>query len=117
MHKGQITMRGRIMAGSQAVMAHNEAGYAVFVAYHPPDIHLSRLIVAYGHKVVEATGSTVFVIDRAVHSLAVAVALTQQDCGLLGMLDVHATHGLGSVEAPPPWPLVGGSTGSRGAVD
>ena len=31
MHKGQITMRGRIMAGSQAVIAHNEAGHAVFV--------------------------------------------------------------------------------------
>jgi hypothetical protein len=30
MHKGKITMRGRIMAGSQAVIAHNEAGYAVF---------------------------------------------------------------------------------------
>src|SRR6266571_4193819 len=47
MHKGKITMRGRIMAGSQAVIAHNEAGYAVFLAYHPPDIHLSRVIVAY----------------------------------------------------------------------
>ena len=31
MHKGKITMRGRIMAGSQAVIAHNEAGHAVFV--------------------------------------------------------------------------------------
>src|SRR5262249_10112460 len=46
MHKGKMTMRGRIMAGSQAVIAHNDAGYAVFVAYYPPDIHLSRVIVA-----------------------------------------------------------------------
>jgi len=46
MHKGKITMRGRIMAGSQAVIAHNEAGYVVFVAYHPPDIHLSQIVVA-----------------------------------------------------------------------
>jgi len=33
MHKGKITMLGRIMAGSQAVIAHNEAGQARFVAY------------------------------------------------------------------------------------
>lgn len=101
MHKGKITMRGRIMAGSQAVIAHNEAGYAVFVAYHPPDIHLSRIIVAYCHKVVEATGSTVFVSDRAVNSLAVAVAFTQQDWGLLCMLDDNEHHGLESFEATP----------------
>jgi hypothetical protein len=109
MHKGKITMRGRIMAGSQAVIAHNEAGYAVFVAYHPPDIHLSRLIVAYCHKVVEATGSTVFVIDRAVNSLAVAVAFTQQDWGLLCMLDDNEHHGLASFEATPAGTLDDGS--------
>jgi hypothetical protein len=109
MHKGKITMRGRIMAGSQAVIAHNEAGYAVFVAYHPPDIHLSRLIVAYCHKVVEATGSTVFVIDRAVNSLAVAVAFTQQDWGLLCMLDDNEHHGLESFEATPAGTLDDGS--------
>ena len=109
MHKGKITMRGRIMAGSQAVIAHNEAGYAVFVAYHPPDIHLSRLIVAYCHKVVEATGSTVFVIDRAVNSLAVAVAFTKQDWGLLCMLDDNEHHGLESFEATPAGTLDDGS--------
>jgi hypothetical protein len=109
MHKGKITMRGRIMAGSQAVIAHNEAGYAVFVAYHPPDIHLSRIIVAYCHKVVEATGSTVFVIDRAVNSLAVAVAFTQQDWGLLCMLDDNEHHGLESFEATPEGLLDDGS--------
>jgi hypothetical protein len=109
MHKGKITMRGRIMAGSQAVIAHNEAGYAVFVAYHPPDLHLSRLIVAYCHKVVEATGSTVFVIDRAVNSLAMAVAFTQQDWGLLCMLDDNEHHGLESFEATPEGSLDDGS--------
>jgi hypothetical protein len=109
MHKGKITMRGRIMAGSHAVIAHNEAGYAVFVAYHPPDIHLSRIIVAYCHKVVEATGSTVFVIDRAVNSLAVAVAFTQQDWGLLCMLDDNEHHGLESFEATPEGLLDDGS--------
>ena len=109
MHKGKITLRGRIMAGSQAVIAHNKAGYAVFVAYHPPDIHLSRIIVAYCHKVVEATGSTVFVIDRAVNSLAVAVAFTHQDWGLLCMLDDNEHHGLESFEATPEGLLDDGS--------
>jgi hypothetical protein len=47
MHKGKITMLGRIMAGSQAVIAHDEAGQAVFVAYDPPDLHWSRVILAY----------------------------------------------------------------------
>ncbi len=97
------------MAGSQAVIGHNEAGYAVFVAYHPPDIHLSRLIVAYCHKVVEATGSTVFVIDRAVNSLAVAVAFTTQDWGLLCMLDDNEHHGLESFETTPEGSLDDGS--------
>src|SRR2546422_1720107 len=99
MHKGKITMRGRIMAGSQAVIAHNEAGHAVFVEYHPPDIHLSRLIVTYCQKVVEATGSALFVIDRAVNSLAMAAAFAKQDWGLLCMLDDNEHHGLESFEA------------------
>ena len=34
MHKGKITMLGRIMAGSQAVIAHDDAGQALFVAYY-----------------------------------------------------------------------------------
>jgi len=72
MHKGKITMRGRIMAGSQAVIAHNEAGQAVFVEYHPPDRHLSRVIETYCQQGVAATGSPLFVIDRAVNSLAMA---------------------------------------------
>jgi hypothetical protein len=55
MHKGKITMLGRIMAGSQAVIAHDDAGQAVCVAYHPPDIHLSRVILAYCQQVALAT--------------------------------------------------------------
>jgi len=109
MHKGKITMRGRIMAGSQAVIAHNEAGYAVFLAYHPPDIHLSRIIVAYCQQVVEATGSTLFVIDRAVNSLAMAAAFAEQDWGLLCMLDDNEHPGLESFEARPAGTLDDGS--------
>jgi hypothetical protein len=99
MHKGKITMLGRIMAGSQAVIAHNETGAAVFVAYHPPDIHLSRIIVAYCQQVREATGSALFVIDRAVNSLAMASAFNEQALGLLCMLDDNEHHGLESFDA------------------
>jgi hypothetical protein len=78
MHKGKITMLGRIMAGSQAVIAHDEAGQAVFVAYHPPDIHVSRVILAYCQQVALATGRTLFVIDRAVNAIALACAFDAQ---------------------------------------
>src|SRR5438874_7967477 len=98
MHKGKITMRGRIMAGSQAVIAHNEAGYTLFVAYYPPDIHVSQVIVAYCHQVALATGTSLFVIDRAVNSLATACAFTHRDWGLLCMLDDNEHQGLESFE-------------------
>ena len=69
MHKGKITMLGRIMAGSQALIAHNEAAQALFVVYYPPDLPLSEVIVAYCQNVVMITGSDLFVIDRAVNSV------------------------------------------------
>jgi hypothetical protein len=99
MHKGKITMLGRIMAGSQAVIAHDEAGQGLFVEYHPPDQHLSQFIVAYCQKVALATGLSVFVIDRAVNALALARAFDHQDFGLLCMLDDNEHHGLESFEA------------------
>jgi hypothetical protein len=99
MHKGKITMRGRIMAGSQALIAHNEASQAVFVEYHPPDHHLSRVIVPYCQHVVAATGSTLFVIDRAVNSLPMARAFAEQNWGLLCMLDDNEHQGLESFDA------------------
>jgi hypothetical protein len=98
MHKGKITMLGRIMAGSQAVIAHNEAGQALFVAYYPPDLHLSQVIVAYCQQVALATGSTLFVIDRAVNAVAVARAFDAQGLGLLCMLDDNEHDGLDSFE-------------------
>src|SRR6266568_3842996 len=99
MHKGKITMRGRIMAGSQAVIAHDGTGQAVFVAYYPPDLHLSQVIVAYCQKVAEASGSVVFVIDRAVNAVALARAFDERGLGLLCMLDDNEHAGLGSFEA------------------
>ena len=99
LHKGTITMLGRIMAGSQAVIAHNEAGYALFVTYHPPDIHVSQIIVAYCQKVVLATGISLFVIDRAVNAVAMAWAFDNQGLGLLCMLDDNEHDGLDSFAA------------------
>jgi len=99
MHKGKITMLGRIMAGSQAVIAHDEAGQALFVAYYPPDVHLSQVIVAYCAKVAAATGTALFVIDRAVNAVALARAFDAKDLGLLCMLDDNEHRGLESFEA------------------
>jgi hypothetical protein len=99
MHKGKVTMLGRIMAGSQAVITHDEAGHALFVASHPPDIHLSQIIVDYCQKVAMATGISVFVIDRAVNAVAMARAFDNQDFGLLCMLDDNEHHGLESFAA------------------
>jgi hypothetical protein len=99
MHKGKITMRGRIMAGSQAVISHDETGQAVFVAYYPPDVQLSQVILAYCEQVSMATGSDLFVIDRAVNSKAMARAFDEAGLGLLCMLDDNEHHGLESFEA------------------
>src|SRR4029450_3748766 len=99
LHKGKITMLGRIMAGSHAVIAHDDTGQALFVAYYPPDIPLSQVIVAYVQRVASATGSSLFVIDRAVNSVAMAGAFDAQGLGLLCMLDDNEHHGLASFEA------------------
>ncbi len=98
MHKGKITMLGRIMAGSQGVIAHDDTGQAVFVAYYPPDIHVSQVIVTYCQQGAEATGSALFVIDRAVNAVALAQAFDEKDLGLLCMLDDNEHQGLGSFE-------------------
>jgi len=99
MHKGKITMLGRIMAGSHAVIAHDDAGQALFVAYYPPDIHMSQVIVAYCQRVALATGSALFVIDRAVNSVSLAEAFNAQGLGLLCMLDDNEHAGLESFAA------------------
>jgi len=110
MHKGKITMLGRIMAGSQALIAHNDKGQALFVTYHPPDVHVSRVIVDYCHKVARATGVALFVIDRAVNAVAIACAFDEQGLGLLCMLDENEHDGLKSFEATMVDRLADGTT-------
>ena len=99
MQKGTITMLGRIMAGSQAVIAHDEAGQAVFVAYDPPDIQVSHVMVASCQQVALATGSALCVIDRAVHAVVLAGAFDAQGLGLLCMLHDNEYDGLESFAA------------------
>ena len=99
MHKGKITMLGRIMAGSQAVMAHDDVGQALFVADYPPDIHVSQVIVADCQRVALATGHSLFVSDRAANSVALAEAFDEQGLGLLCLLDDNEHAGLESCEA------------------
>jgi len=99
MHKGKITMLGRIMAGLQAVITHDAAGQGLFVAYHPPAQPLSQFIVDSCQQVPLATGASVCVIDRAVNALALARTFDHQGLGLLGMLDDNEPHGLESFAA------------------
>lgn len=87
MHKGKITMLGRIMPGSQAVVAHNEEGYGIFVEYYPPDIRLPHIILNYCGKIKSASGIEIFVIDREVNSVKMASDFHGKGLGLLSMLD------------------------------
>ena len=114
MHKGKITMLGRIMAGSQALIAHNDKGQALFVTYQPPDVHVSRGIVDYCHPVARATGVALFVIDRAVNAVAIACAFDEHGLGLLCMLDDNEPDGLKSFEATMVDRLADGTTLSSG---
>jgi len=58
-----------------------------------------KSFLAYCQQVAEATGSALFVLDRAVNSVALAHAFHDQDLGLLCMLDDNEHKGLGSFEA------------------
>jgi hypothetical protein len=87
------------MAGSQAVISHDETDQAVYVAYDPPDRHVSQIVLAYCQEVALATGSDLFVIDRAVNSKAMAQAFDEAGLGLLCMLNDNEHQGLESFEA------------------
>jgi hypothetical protein len=114
MHKGQITMLGRIMAGSQAIIAHNAGGQALFVRYHPPDVQMSQVIVDYGQQVALASGVSLFVIDRAVNAVALAGAFDAQGLGLLCMLDDNESDGRESFEVTEVDSLADGTKVSSG---
>ncbi len=99
MHKGKITMLGRIMPGSQAVVAHIETGQAVYFDYHPPDTRLPSIILDYCAEIAALTGIGIFVIDREVNSLSMARAFTKNGLGLLSMLDKNEYKDLSDWDA------------------
>jgi len=99
MHKGKITMLGRIMAGSNAVVGHDENGEALFLEYYPPDARMPTTIIEYCEKVVELTGIKHFVIDREVNSEALAYAFEVRGWGLLCMLDNNQYNDLSDWDA------------------
>ena len=109
LHKGKITMLGRIMAGSQAIIAHNEAGQGLFVAYQPPDIRLVHVVVDYCEYLVQATGIEVFVIDREVNSVEMARQFEGRGWGLVSMLDKNEYQDLSSWETTRIGTLADGS--------
>jgi hypothetical protein len=99
MPKGPITMLGRIMAGSPAVMAHHATGHAGLVTSYPPAIPLSQRLVAFCQQGVEAPGSVRCVIARAVNAVALAGAFDAQGVGVLSLRDDHEPEGLERCEA------------------
>ena len=99
MPKGPSTMLGRIRAGSHAVIAHHEAGHALFVQYDPPALQGSHVSVASCQQVALATGTALFVSDRAINAVAMAWACAAQGLGVLAMLDDNAPQGLESFAA------------------
>lgn len=109
LHKGKITMLGRIMAGSQAIIAHNEAGQGLFVAYQPPDIRLVHVIVEYCEYLVQETGIEVFVIDREVNAVEIARQFEGRGWGLVSMLDKNEYQDMSSWETTRVGTLADGS--------
>jgi len=86
MHKGKITMLGRIMSGSNALVAHDDKGRAIYIEYHPPDIHMTSVILDYCKHIRDSAGIELCIIDREVNSLEVALEFDRNDLGLMSML-------------------------------
>jgi hypothetical protein len=114
LHKGKITMLGRVMAGSQAIIAHNDEGQGLFVDYQPPDIRLVHVIVDYCEHLVQATGIEVFVIDREVNSVEMARQFEDRGWGLVSMLDKNEYEDLSSWQTTRLGILADGSEVYRG---
>lgn len=98
MHKGLITMLGRIMPGSQTVITHNENGHAVYFSHYPPDKNLSPIALDYCEEVYQESGIANFVIDRGVNSEENSRKFQEKGLGLLCMLDSNEYNGLSDFE-------------------
>ena len=96
MHKGIITMLGRVMAGTNAVVSHNEHGHPLYFELYAPDYRLPSLILEYCQNLVDLTGIRLFIIDREINSLKIAQEFEQRGWGLLSMLDKNESDGFES---------------------
>lgn len=94
LHKGKITMLGRLMAGTNAVIAHNEEGESLLADLYSPDFHMNDFILEYCQQIVSHTGIELFVIDREINSVDMAIAFESKQWGLLSMLDNNQYKGL-----------------------
>jgi len=109
MHKGKITMLGRIMSGSNALVAHDEKGRAIYIEYHPPDIRMPGMILQYCQHIANTIGIELFVIDREVNSLQVALDFEDNGLGLLSMLNNNQYKALSDWDYQPAGALKDGS--------
>lgn len=109
LHKGKITMLGRIMAGTNAVVAHDEKGNSLFGELYSPDFHMNEFILDYCQQIVSHTGIKLFVIDREINSVDIATAFESKQWGLLSMLDNNQYKGLEDWELTLEGILIDGS--------
>ena len=94
LHKGKITMLGRVMAGTNAVIAHDEKGESLLAELYSPDFHMNEFILEYCQQIVSHSGIEQFVIDREINSVEMATAFESKRWGLLSMLDNNQYKGL-----------------------
>jgi hypothetical protein len=89
MHKGKMTMLGRIMGGTKMVLAHDEASNTIGLDTYPPDRHLTKIVDEYCAKMAATTGLTDFIIDREVNSVDIARLFVERGWGLICLLDAN----------------------------
>lgn len=96
MHKGLITMNGRIMPGSKAVIGHDVSGNAISLDYYPPDTHLNNIIEEYCASIEAVVGIKRFIIDREVNSVNIANLFVSRGWELICLLNANEYKGLDS---------------------
>jgi hypothetical protein len=109
MHKGKITMMGRIMAGTKAVVAHDGNGQAINFECYPPDSHLNRVIEKQCTAIETDMGITRFIIDREVNAVEIARRFVKRGWGLICLLDANEYDGDESFRRHPAGQLEDGS--------
>lgn len=110
MHKGKMTMLGRVMPGSKAVVAHDDESYAIGLGYYQPDRHLTKIVDEYCGNIAVTTGLSNFIIDREVNSVDIARLFVVRSWGLICLLDANEYDGFASFKRHFAGHLEDGST-------